>query len=59
MNQASPTFFIQIPGAPCDSRSLGIAARLSRRAVIQNRNKLESLLSKVRSGGSRKEEFSW
>jgi hypothetical protein len=59
MHQASSTFFIQIPGVPCDSRSLGIIARHSRRAIIQNRNKQESLLSNVRSGGSRKEEFSW
>jgi len=59
MYQVVPAFFIQIPSESCDSESLGIAARLFRRAVIQNRNKQESLLSNVRSGGSRKEEFSW
>jgi len=59
MYQAVPAFLIQIPGKACDSRSLGIAARPSRRAVLRNRNKQESVLSNVRSGGSRKEEFSW
>jgi len=44
---------------PCDSRSQGIAASPSGLAAYSQSNNLESLLSNVRSGDSRKEEFSW
>jgi hypothetical protein len=44
---------------PCDSRSLIIGARSLRGEAVHLSKKLESELSNVRSGGSRKEEFSW